>query len=81
MDTGLTLNYLMDLLETRRPASLAIAALLVKPEKQQLKHSLKYFGFEIEDRFVVGYGMDYQGYYRNLDHIAELDQNALPTLP
>lgn len=77
VDTGLTLNYLMDLMATRRPASLNIAALLVKPEKQQLKHPLKYFGFEIEDRFVVGYGMDYQGYYRNLDHIAEIDQKVL----
>ena len=80
VDTGLTLNYLMDLLATRRPASLAIAALLIKPEKQQLKHPLKYCGFEIEDRFVVGYGMDYQGYYRNLDHVAQLDSKTLDTL-
>ncbi|MCR9140937.1 MAG: hypoxanthine phosphoribosyltransferase [bacterium] len=77
VDTGLTLNYLMDLLATRRPASLAIAALLVKPEKQQLKHPLKYAGFEIEDRFVVGYGMDYQGYYRNLDYVGVIDPETL----
>ncbi|MEQ9367175.1 MAG: hypoxanthine phosphoribosyltransferase [Leptospirales bacterium] len=77
VDTGLTLNYLMDLMATRRPASLSIAALLVKPTKQQLKHPLKYSGFEIEDHFVVGYGMDYQGYYRNLDHVARLDPKTL----
>lgn len=80
VDTGLTLNYLMDLLQTRRPASLAIAALLVKPEKQQLQHPLAYHGFEIEDRFVVGYGMDYQGYFRNLDYIGELDLANLPEI-
>lgn len=70
VDTGLTLNHLMELMETRRPASLAIAALLVKREKQQLRYPLQYAGLDIGDEFVVGYGMDYSGYFRNLDHVA-----------
>lgn len=78
VDTGLTLNHLMELLQTRRPASLEIAALLVKPTKQQLRFPLKYSGFDVEDHFVVGYGMDFQGYYRNLDHIAVADPNRPP---
>lgn len=71
IDTGLTLNYLLELIQARRPARVEVAALLCKTEKSQLKRPARYVGFELEgDPFVVGCGMDYQGLYRNLDHAA-----------
>ena len=69
IDTGLTLNHVLDLLRTRKPKSIGICTLLIKSEKQQLKYTAKYVGFEIEDDFVVGYGLDYSGYMRNLPYI------------
>ena len=76
IDTGLTLNFLMDNIALRRPASVKIASLLVKERKQQMHYPIDYRGFDIEDDFVVGYGMDYRGFLRNLDHIAVLDEQT-----
>jgi len=76
IDTGLTLNHVMDMLSTRNPASLAITSLLIKPSKQQLKYPVKYVGFEIPDDFVVGYGLDYSGYMRNLPYIGKVTDST-----
>jgi len=72
-DTGLTLNYLLSLLRSRRPASLKVAAFLSKPSRRQMDVPVDYVGFEVPDRFVVGYGLDYDQRYRNLPYIAALD--------
>ncbi|MCS7301173.1 MAG: hypoxanthine phosphoribosyltransferase [Fimbriimonadales bacterium] len=71
-DTGLTLNYLLGLLRQREPASLRVCTLLSKPARHQVEIELAYCGFEIADRFVVGYGLDYAEQYRNLPFIAAL---------
>ena len=73
VDSGVTLNYLMHVLEQRRPRSLRIAALLDKPERRLRPVVASYVGFQIPDRFVVGYGLDYAEKYRNLDDICVLD--------
>lgn len=74
-DTGNTLNYLISDLKQRNPASIIVCALLVKPAAQQYHIAeLKYVGFEIEDKFVVGYGLDYKEHGRNLDGIYQLAQ-------
>jgi hypoxanthine phosphoribosyltransferase len=70
VDTGLTLHYLQDVLRTRNPKSLRTACLLSKPSRRQIEVKVDYIGFTIEDRFVVGYGLDYAEQYRNLPHIA-----------
>lgn len=80
IDSGLTLDYLLDMLRSRKPASIEVCALLVKPEKAQAEIDCRYVGFEIPNRFVVGYGLDYAERYRNLDFIAVLDENNLPPL-
>lgn len=72
-DTGLTLNYLMNMLRSRRPASLKVCALLSKPSRRQIDVAVDYIGFEIPDRFVVGYGLDHDQLYRNLRYVAALD--------
>jgi hypoxanthine phosphoribosyltransferase len=72
VDTGLTLTYLQDILRARGPKSLRTACLLSKPARRQVEVSVEYIGFEIEDRFVVGYGLDYAERYRNLPYIAIL---------
>jgi hypoxanthine phosphoribosyltransferase len=72
-DTGLTLNYLLNLLRSRHPASLKVAALLSKPSRRQIEVDVDYVGFEIPDRFVVGYGLDHDQLYRNLRYVAALD--------
>jgi hypoxanthine phosphoribosyltransferase len=72
-DTGLTLNYLLNLLRSRRPASLRVCAFLSKPSRRQLDVPVDYVGFEIPDRFVVGYGLDHDQLYRNLRYVAALD--------
>lgn len=77
VDTGLTLNYLLELLKMRQPASISIAALLVKEQRQQVRYPIAYRGFDIGDDFVVGMGMDCMGYYRNLDHIAIVGEKDL----
>ena len=73
VDTGLTLTYLQDILRARAPKSLKTACLLSKPSRRQVNVTVDYVGFTIEDRFVVGYGLDYAERYRNLSHIAVLD--------
>src|SRR5258708_24043042 len=70
VDTGLTLHYLQDVLRTRNPKSLRTARLLSKPSRRLIEATVDYIGFTIEDRFVVGYGLDYAEQYRNLPHIA-----------
>jgi hypoxanthine phosphoribosyltransferase len=69
VDTGLTLNYLKHLLTQRGPLSLRIAAFLDKPSRRRIKVQADYIGFEIEDRFVVGYGLDFEQRYRNLKEL------------
>ena len=72
VDTGLTLNYLVNLLRARGPRSLKVAALLSKPSRRLVEVKVDYIGFSIEDHFVVGYGLDFAEQYRNLPHIAVL---------
>ena len=72
VDTGLTLTYLQDILRARGPKSLRTACLLSKPSRRKVDVKVEYIGFEIEDRFVVGYGLDYAEQYRNLPSIAVL---------
>ena len=69
MDTGLTLNYLMNVLRARGPRTLKVAALLSKPSRRLVEVQVDYTGFSIEDHFVVGYGLDYNEKYRNLRDI------------
>lgn len=73
VDTGLTLTYLQDILRARSPRSLRTACLLSKPSRRQVEVKVEYVGFTIEDKFVVGYGLDYAEQYRNLPFIAVLD--------
>jgi hypoxanthine phosphoribosyltransferase len=70
VDTGLTLTYLQDILRARSPRSLRTACLLSKPSRRKVNVKVEYIGFEIEDKFVVGYGLDHAEKYRNLPYIA-----------
>jgi hypoxanthine phosphoribosyltransferase len=70
VDTGLTLTYLQDILRARSPRRLRTACLLSKPSRRKIDVKVEYIGFTIEDKFVVGYGLDYAGQYRNLPYIA-----------
>jgi hypoxanthine phosphoribosyltransferase len=72
VDTGLTLHYLQDLLRARGPRSLRCACLLSKPSRRKIEVPVDYIGFEIEDQFVVGYGLDYDEHYRHLPFIGTL---------
>ena len=74
VDTGLTLTYLQDILRARAPRSLRTACLLSKPSRRQVEVKVEYIGFTIEDRFVVGYGLDFAEKFRNLPHIAVMDE-------
>ncbi|HPU69868.1 MAG TPA: hypoxanthine phosphoribosyltransferase [Coprothermobacter proteolyticus] len=69
VDTGVTMQHLLELLSARKPASLAVCALLDKKERRLVDVHLNYVGFEIPNAFVVGYGLDYAEYYRNLPFI------------
>lgn len=73
VDTGLTLHYLQDILMARGPKSLRTACLLSKPSRRKIDVKVDYIGFTIEDRFVVGYGLDYAEQYRNLPFIGVLE--------
>lgn len=73
IDTGLTMKYLQENLLTRQPASLKICSLLEKPERAIEKIDIDYLGFTIANHFVIGYGLDYQGAYRNLPYIGIVD--------
>lgn len=72
MDTGLTMNYLKSNLLSRKPRSLTLVALLEKPDALKVPCELDMVGFKIPNDFVVGYGLDYQGLYRNLPYIAQV---------
>lgn len=72
VDSGLTLSYLMETLSSRQPASLKTCVLLDKPERRIVTLTPDYLGFEIPDKFVVGYGLDYAEKYRNLPYIGVL---------
>lgn len=72
IDTGHTLNYMIDTLNTRNPASLKICALLNKPDRRDVEINLDYVGFDIPNEFVVGYGLDFDELYRNLPYIGVL---------
>jgi hypoxanthine phosphoribosyltransferase len=74
VDSGLTLQYLLRNLGSRDPASLEVCALLTKPSRRKVDLPTRYVGFEIPDRFVVGYGLDYDERYRNLPYVAVLEQ-------
>ena len=73
VDSGLTLQYLMRNLGSRNPRTLEVCALLTKPERRKVDLPTRYVGFEIPDRFVVGYGLDYAERHRNLPFVAVLD--------
>jgi hypoxanthine phosphoribosyltransferase len=77
VDTGLTLNYLLRNLSTRGPASLEVCTLFNKPKHRLIDVSLKYVGFDLPDRFVVGYGLDHRERYRNLPFVGLLRAQAL----
>lgn len=72
VDTGLTLHYLQEILRARNPKSLRTACLLSKPSRRKIEVKVEHIGFTIEDRFVVGYGLDYSEQYRNLPYIGVL---------
>ena len=73
VDTGLTLHYLQEMLLNRGPRSLRTACLLSKPSRRKIDVKVDYIGFTIEDKFVVGYGLDYAEQYRNLPYIGVLE--------
>jgi hypoxanthine phosphoribosyltransferase len=72
VDTGLTLDYLLKNLRSRKPASVEVVTLLTKPSRREVDLSVRYTGFEVPDVFVVGYGLDYNEHYRGLQHIVTL---------
>ena len=72
IDSGLTLSYLMRNLESREPATLEVCALLTKPDRREIDVPVRYVGFEIPNRFVIGYGLDFGERYRNLPYVAVL---------
>ena len=69
IDSGFSLNYLVKYLKKKKPISIEVCSLLVKHKKHKANVAIRFTGFNIEDEFVVGYGMDYRGKYRNLDYI------------
>ncbi|MEX1142671.1 MAG: hypoxanthine phosphoribosyltransferase [Thermoleophilaceae bacterium] len=73
VDSGLTLSYLLRTLRARDPASLEVCALLTKPERRKVDLPIRYVGFEIPNRFVIGYGLDHAERFRNLPYVAVLD--------
>ena len=78
VDSGLTLQYLMRTLQTRGPSSLEVCALLTKPERRVVETPARYVGFEIPDKFAIGYGLDYAERYRNLPYVATLQLAEAP---
>jgi hypoxanthine phosphoribosyltransferase len=77
IDTGLTLNYLLQNLSAREPASLTVCALFDKPQRRLIKIPIRYKGFDLPERFVVGYGLDYRELYRNLPFVGLLRAEVL----
>ncbi|WP_246099115.1 hypoxanthine phosphoribosyltransferase [Persicimonas caeni] len=74
VDTGLTMKYLLENLQTRHPKSLSVVTLLDKPAGRKVEVPIEYTGFEIPDKFVIGYGLDYAELYRNLPYIGYVPQ-------
>jgi hypoxanthine phosphoribosyltransferase len=74
IDSGLTLQYLLRNLRARNPGSLEVCALLTKPARRRVELPIRYVGFEIPDRYVIGYGLDYAQRYRNLSYVAVLNE-------
>jgi hypoxanthine phosphoribosyltransferase len=72
VDSGLTLSYLFRMLRARNPATLEVCALLTKPARQEIDLPIRYVGFEIPNRFAIGYGLDFAERYRNLPYVAVL---------
>jgi hypoxanthine phosphoribosyltransferase len=79
IDSGLTLSYLIRNLRAREPESLEVCALLTKPERREIEVPVRYVGFEIPNRFVVGYGLDYAERYRNLRYVGVLNEDITPS--
>ena len=77
IDSGLTLSYLIRNLESREPSSLEVCALLTKPSRREIDIPVRYVGFEIPNKFVVGYGLDFAERYRNLPYVGVLDEHLL----
>jgi hypoxanthine phosphoribosyltransferase len=78
IDSGLTLSYLMRSLKARKPASLEVCTLLTKPERREVDVPVRYVGFEIPNKFVIGYGLDFDQRYRNLPYVAVLHPDLIP---
>jgi hypoxanthine phosphoribosyltransferase len=78
IDSGLTLSYLLRNLESREPASLEICALLTKPARREIDVPVRYVGFEIPNKFVIGYGLDFAERYRNLPYVGVLHADLMP---
>ncbi|MFN2612885.1 MAG: hypoxanthine phosphoribosyltransferase [Solirubrobacterales bacterium] len=76
IDSGLTLHYLMRNLQARNPRSLEVCSLLTKPERRRVDLPIKYVGFEIPNRFAIGYGLDHKQRFRNLSYVAALAEEA-----
>lgn len=76
VDTGLTLNHLRELLSTRNPASIALCTAFDKPDRRRVQIDVEYVGMKIPDEFIVGYGLDYDGNYRNLPDVAILGDDS-----
>lgn len=76
IDTGLTMKYLLENLQTRHPESISICTLLHKPVNQKAEVPIHYKGFEVPDKFVIGYGLDYAEYYRNLPYIGYVPEGV-----
>jgi hypoxanthine phosphoribosyltransferase len=74
IDSGLTLQYLLRNLRARSPGSLEVCALLTKPARRRVELPIRYVGFEIPNRYVIGYGLDYAQRYRNLSYVAVLNE-------
>lgn len=74
VDTGLTFNYILENFKTRKPASIKTCTLLDKPSRREVEVQIDYKGMEVPDKFVVGYGLDYSEYHRNLPYIAVVEQ-------
>ena len=79
IDSGLTLSYLMRNLRSRKPTSLEICALLTKPDRREIDVPVRYIGFEIPNKFVIGYGLDFAERYRNLPYVAVLHADLIPS--
>jgi hypoxanthine phosphoribosyltransferase len=78
IDSGLTLSYLVRNLESRSPASLEVCALLTKPARREIDVDVRYVGFEIPNRFVIGYGLDFAERFRNLPYVGVLHDDLMP---